>query len=74
MTVPKKRKNKMENQTIKIKDVFVIKETADKGFTQWIKVGVGFINQDGSINVILDSVPLNGKLQIRDRKSKQQAA
>ena len=64
----------MENQTINIKDVFVIKETADKGFTQWIKVGAAFTNKDGSLNVVLDSTPLNGRLQIRDRKSKQQAA
>lgn len=64
----------MENQTIKIKDVFVIKETADKDFTQWIKVGVAFINKDGSLNVVLDTIPFHGKLHIRDRKSKQQAA
>lgn len=34
--------------------------------TRWQKMGVGFVNKDLSINVILDGVPLNGKLHIRD--------
>ena len=36
----------------------------DKSF--WRQVGVAFVNRDGSINILLDALPVNGKLQIRD--------
>jgi len=36
------------------------------GKTHWHKVGVAFENRDGSTNVYLDSLPTNGKLQIRE--------
>ena len=32
----------------------------------WHRVGIGFVNRDGSINVLLDSIPLQGKIQLRD--------
>lgn len=34
----------------------------------WQKVGVAFDNHDGSLNVILDCLPLNGRLHIRERR------
>ncbi|HTM23005.1 MAG TPA: hypothetical protein VL172_20925 [Kofleriaceae bacterium] len=34
--------------------------------TYWKSMGVGFSNRDGSTNVILDGLPVNGKLQIRE--------
>ena len=34
----------------------------------WSRVGTGFVNKDGSINVYLDSIPLLGKIQLRDDK------
>ena len=37
----------------------------------WQRVGVAFENSDGSLNVRLDSLPLNGKLHIRDRREDQ---
>ncbi len=36
------------------------------GKTYWVKLGMAFINADSSINVYLDCLPVNGKLQIRD--------
>jgi len=36
------------------------------GRSYWMRIGVGFVNQDGSINVRLDAVPLNGIVQLRD--------
>jgi hypothetical protein len=36
------------------------------GKTYWMKLGVAFVNQDNSINVYLDGLPTNGKLQVRD--------
>jgi hypothetical protein len=56
-------------------DVFNVKQAPEgsgkKNF--WNKVGVAFENKDGSIAVHLDSLPLDGKLQIRtptDKESK----
>ncbi len=49
-------------------DVFSIKETqAENGETQswWTRVGRAFRNRDGSINVHLDALPPQGKLQLR---------
>ncbi len=51
----------------KVMNVFTIiqKEGYDKSF--WVKVGACFTNRDGSLNVFLDALPVNGKLQIRAR-------
>lgn len=46
------------------KDVFTVVERQGKSF--WIKVGAAFTNRDGSMSVLLDALPVNGKLQIRD--------
>lgn len=32
----------------------------------WTKVGVGFVNRDGSITLRLDAIPINGTLQVRE--------
>ncbi len=39
----------------------------------WLKVGVAFENSDGSLNVKLDCLPLNGKLHIRERREQDSA-
>lgn len=39
----------------------------------WNRVGIGFVNRDGSINVLLDSIPLQGKIQLRDDKDSREA-
>jgi len=36
------------------------------GKTRWVGCGVGFINRDASINLYLDVLPVNGKLQLRE--------
>ena len=52
-------------------EVFTIvdKEGFERSF--WVKVGACFPNRDGSLNVYLDALPLNGRLQIRDRNRPQ---
>ncbi|MBF0105783.1 MAG: hypothetical protein HQM16_10710 [Deltaproteobacteria bacterium] len=60
------------NTSTKIKDVYVIAESQNKeDKSRWTKIGVAFLNKDDSINVILDAVPITGKLHIRDRKEKE---
>jgi hypothetical protein len=56
-----------------MKDVFAIYETNTEGKERgrWVRVGVAFPNRDGSLNVLLDAIPLNGRLQIRDRAEPQ---
>jgi hypothetical protein len=48
----------------KMKIVYVISERGQKSY--WNRVGVAFVNNDGSINVKLDAMPVTGELQIRD--------
>ncbi len=43
------------------------RKDAAKTFTRWVKVGVGYPNRDGSINLYLDAFPVGtNKLQIRE--------
>lgn len=49
------------------KEVFNIIE-AQEGKAKWVRVGAAFTNRDGSINVLLDTYPSEGKLQIRERR------
>lgn len=69
------------NESITLKDVFAISErgqsfgeTRDQGpgKDRWTRIGIGFVNRDNSINVVLDAIPLNGRLQIRDRRPRNQ--
>lgn len=48
----------------KMKIVYVITSRNNKSF--WNRVGVAFVNSDGSINVKLEALPVSGELQIRD--------
>ncbi len=74
-------------ESIVLKDVFTISDRSTGGTVagssssgdpanpvrdRWTKVGVGFVNRDNSINVILDAIPVNGRLQIRDRQAPKQ--
>ncbi len=49
----------------------VVERTQAGGVTKsyWTKVGVGFVNRDGSINLQLDAIPISGKLQVREWES-----
>lgn len=44
--------------------VYSIRESKD-GQSKWVKLGVAFENRDGSLNVYLDALPIDGKLHIR---------
>ena len=57
--------------------VFSIKEIREGTETKklWLKAGSAWVNRDGSINVYLDVLPLDGKLHIREaRDEKTEAA
>jgi hypothetical protein len=48
----------------KIKMAYCISERNGKSYFN--KVGVGFVNKDGSWNIKLESFPVNGELHVRD--------
>lgn len=50
-----------------IYDVYLIADALSQARQRWTKVGIGFLNRDYSINVILDALPVNGKLHLRER-------
>ena len=52
----------MDNTKMKI--AYVISTRNGRNF--WNRVGVAFVNNDGSINVKLEAVPVSGEIQIRD--------
>lgn len=56
----------------KVKIAYVITER--NGKSHWNRVGIGFVNRDGSINLKLDSVPVSGELQIRDHVPREESA
>jgi hypothetical protein len=60
-------------RTKTMKDVYAIYESKNDGRdrARWVRVGVAFPNRDGSLNVLLDALPLSGRLQIRDRVESQ---
>lgn len=48
-------------------------ERKETGKRIWSRVGSAFFNQDGSINIHLDSFPLQGKIQIREDDRERRA-
>jgi len=54
--------------SVKIKDVYAITDRGENEKSTWSKIGVAFVNKDDSLNVLLDAVPITGKIHIRDRK------
>lgn len=49
----------------KMKVIYSITKNKE-GKSFWNKIGVGFVNQDGSINGEMFAVPVDGKFQMRD--------
>lgn len=55
--------------------VFSIKEKADKsGGAVWVKAGSAWVNRDGSLNVYLDVLPLDGRLHVREALERKDGA
>ncbi len=46
------------------KIVYAIVQRAGRSI--WLRVGRGWSNRDGSLNLELDAIPLTGVLQVRD--------
>lgn len=50
------------------KIVYSVTKRGEKSY--WTRIGVAFVNRDGSLNVKLEALPVNGELQIRDQKER----
>jgi hypothetical protein len=55
----------------KLLAVYTVIEKHD-GKDIWLRVGSGFHNRDGSLSLLLDAVPINGRLQVRDYRPRDQ--
>jgi hypothetical protein len=53
------------NGTKQRKVVYTIIETGE-GKSIWRQVGAAFVNRDESLTVLLDALPVNGRLHIRE--------
>lgn len=56
----------MEPSSRTFKAVYTIVERKRDKKRFWLRVGAAFENRDGSTNVLLDAMPTNGELQIRE--------
>ena len=52
----------VENQILKVLN---IRERGAGKKAFWQEIGIAFVNRDGSINVMLNCLPLDGRMQIR---------
>jgi hypothetical protein len=55
-----------------LKAIFTIVESDKLEKPLFRRIGTGFVNRDGSLNVFLDALPVNGKLHIRDVKPEKE--
>jgi hypothetical protein len=49
-----------------VKYVYTIVEREGLEKSQWIRVGIAFVNKDRSLNLRLNALPMNGTLHVRD--------
>lgn len=54
--------------------VFTIKERGVGQKAIFVRIGIAFINRDGSYNIHLDASPLDGKLHMREWREEDRPA
>lgn len=57
-----------------IKAVFTVIEGHNLDRPIFRRIGTAFINRDDSLNVILDALPVSGRLHIRDAEVRKKGA
>jgi hypothetical protein len=55
--------DQIANKTMKV--VWTVVDRG-QGKSYWTRVGVGFVNRDGSLTLRLDAIPISGTIQVRD--------
>lgn len=54
--------------------VYTMVQRAEGKKTFWRAIGAAWVNRDGSLNVELDALPVNGRLQIREQNEPAEKA
>jgi hypothetical protein len=57
-----------QGQKLAIFSIREIKDGKGKKGTLWVRAGRAFVNGDGSLNLVLDVLPLDGRLHVRAEK------
>ena len=55
-----------ENNTY---EVYTVVNRGEDKKPLWLRIGAAFSNQDGSMNIVLNALPMDGKLQVREGKN-----
>lgn len=58
----------------KLKAVYTIIEGEKLDRPIFRRIGTAFVNRDGSLNVILDALPVSGRLHIREADARRDEA
>lgn len=61
-----RRGSRPSSNESKMKICYSITKRENQDRSYWTRIGVAFVNSDGSLNVKLDCVPVSGELHIRD--------
>ena len=56
----------------KMKIAYVVTQRGTNKY--WTRIGVAFVNKDGSMNVKLEAVPVNGEIHVRDYVPREESA
>ncbi len=58
------------SKTQKPYSVYTVRDSGNGGEGFWVRIGAAFPNRDGKgFNVVLDALPLDGRLVIREPKA-----
>jgi hypothetical protein len=52
--------------------VYTIVDRGDGKKDLWLRIGTAFVNRDQSLNVMLNALPIDGKLHIREEQDAQE--
>ncbi|MCB9625446.1 MAG: hypothetical protein H6723_19180 [Sandaracinus sp.] len=58
------------NEKKNYKVVFALTER--EGKTRWTRVGAAWPNRDGSMTIVLDAVPVSGRLNVREPQERDE--
>lgn len=53
------------------KAVYTVIEQEGRERGLWVRVGVAWVNRDGSLNIRLNALPVNGQLHVRDESERE---
>lgn len=51
----------------------IVESSSEEGRDFWQRIGSAFFNRDGSMNIVLNALPVNGKLHVREQKQDEQS-